>query len=774
MINVQRSVAVRMKAFAFTGQNGIQLIMMAVLTRATLLGDLSPFSTAWFAAGLFSGKSSIWMLIGCLLGSPWEAMGLHAVYAVIGCLISLAGFSTLRITGIYDSLSEPDRRSILSGRDSWMAVTAALGGMVAPLVLSAGDPYALFLALINGLLSLAIAPVLSCAFFITKKRTMLLPEEKLSICVIIIAVLLGIMRSPFSFLALPTAALFTLIGSTAGVGLGSAVGILCACSLSFSGSDPMIGASLGLMGFLSGAVGSLGRGWACVAFVLVNAVTMVFGTGVEYGTLHPLSALLIAILYGILPEALLNKFVGLTLQAPGQIDVNALAVRLRQSSAKRIHALSTVFSELCQSYGESSSGPNEQALIQQMRLVLCAGCPGYAACWNGTDTSAGRMLCSLLGSALCGDVLTESGTTSVELSRICRRAAQIPKRLGGLLREFFTRRHTNLERLAATQSIARQFTQAGRILSDVGDNLTAPVMIDDALSRIAWAALERDGLMLSNVLAMDAGALEVSASLSEGLWSAADAHGAAQSLSRALGIPMKPTMPENAPPVHAVMRFVQAARFSAIVGYASKPCQDGDPCGDSHLAAGLTGGRILLALSDGMGTGEPAHGQSEKTIRLIRQFLLAEIDRDLMLDTINQLLLLRGAPESFATADLCVLDLQNGFAEFLKLGACASFILRKGECLRMEGGRLPLGILDQVTPVKGQMPLKLGDVVVLITDGIADTISDEQSAWLTTQLLALKNEPPATLCATLLSAAANRSNIKKDDMTILAAKITRA
>ena len=41
---------------------------------------------------------------------------------------------------------------------------------------------------------------------------------------------------------------------------------------------------------------------------------------------------------------------------------------------------------------------------------------------------------------------------------------------------------------------------------------------------------------------------------------------------------------------------------------------------------------------------------------------------------------------------------------------------------RVEGGRLPLGILDRVTPAASRAQLMPGDVVLLASDGVMDAV----------------------------------------------------
>ena len=52
--------------------------------------------------------------------------------------------------------------------------------------------------------------------------------------------------------------------------------------------------------------------------------------------------------------------------------------------------------------------------------------------------------------------------------------------------------------------------------------------------------------------------------------------------------------------------------------------------------------------------------------------------------------------------DMLLIDLARGRAEFTKLSASRSYILRGGRVLTVEGGKLPLGILEKIKGRKTQ------------------------------------------------------------------------
>jgi stage II sporulation protein E len=345
-----------------------------------------------------------------------------------------------------------------------------------------------------------------------------------------------------------------------------------------------------------------------------------------------------------------------------------------------------------------------------------------------------------------------------------------------VLKEFSAERKSAQARGQAASIMGKQFRQAETLLMSASGALAAPVKVDGGLSRQAVAALDREAIKTREVLALRAssgGSVTITAVKREGVWRPGEAKRAADRLTKELGLPLRaPVLPDGG--VSSELCFFQAPRYTATVGFVSRAKESTQPSGDSHLAAGLSGGRVLMMLSDGMGTGVSAARESRAAVRLIRRFLAAEVEHALAFDSVNQLLMLLGGEDMFATVDLCVLDLNACTAAFSKLGGCDSLVLRKGEAIRVEGGRLPMGILENVTPASAHLRLQPGDTVLMMTDGLMDPARDGETAWLEQAALCLTNEPPQALCEELARLALDRQGQARDDITVMAARIGKS
>lgn len=158
-------------------------------------------------------------------------------------------------------------------------------------------------------------------------------------------------------------------------------------------------------------------------------------------------------------------------------------------------------------------------------------------------------------------------------------------------------------------------------------------------------------------------------------------------------------------------------RLSLAWGASARSMRSGQPSGDAHLLRRLPDGRTLALVCDGMGSGEAARAESERAARLLWKFLSARVEPEAALSATNALMVARGAGDMFATVDLCLIDSRAGKAQFWKLAASRSLIAREGEVLVIEGGRLPLGVLEGVSPMVKEVELRPGDVIVMGSDG---------------------------------------------------------
>ena len=214
--------------------------------------------------------------------------------------------------------------------------------------------------------------------------------------------------------------------------------------------------------------------------------------------------------------------------------------------------------------------------------------------------------------------------------------------------------------------------------------------------------------------------------------------------------------------------FSAPPRLDAAFGVAYAIKNGESVSGDTHSVIKINEHSFLMALSDGMGSGEYAKKVSSTAISLIEAFYRAEMPEGTVLNTINKLLSFN-RDERFTCIDIAAINLSSGVADFVKIGSPVGIIVREGEIKVLESQSLPLGILENLRPTVCTEQLRAGDIVVFMSDGITSSFSS--STELYEFLQSLKPLNPQNLADTILKAAKERAQNISDDMTVLCTRL---
>lgn len=213
------------------------------------------------------------------------------------------------------------------------------------------------------------------------------------------------------------------------------------------------------------------------------------------------------------------------------------------------------------------------------------------------------------------------------------------------------------------------------------------------------------------------------------------------------------------------------ARFSVRVTVVNEAKPGDVICGDT-LVHFRRGNSYFVVLCDGMGSGDAARTQSRLAAKLFEEFLKAGFAKNTAVNLINSALALKPDRESFSTADILEIDLENGTAEFLKIGSAQSLIKSKNEISVISSKALPIGILEQVEAKPEQRAINVGDVILMISDGIGEAGAGiMKNEWIK-KLMLLENRKDDELARMILDGAKSRTRYC-DDMTCCIVRIKK-
>lgn len=221
---------------------------------------------------------------------------------------------------------------------------------------------------------------------------------------------------------------------------------------------------------------------------------------------------------------------------------------------------------------------------------------------------------------------------------------------------------------------------------------------------------------------------------------------------------------------YVTMTMASAPMLSMEVASVSLEKKDESVCGDSALDFDSADGRSYMLISDGMGSGHEAAITSRVAGIFMKRMLEAGSGINCTLELLNNFIRCRNA-ECFATIDLLEIDTLTAEARFIKSGAAPSYVIREGSLFKIASGTIPVGITREINAEQIKFRLERGDVVVMVSDGVAQTLED--SAWLADIIIGGWEEDIKKLAQKILDAAMVR-NQRRDDMTVGLVKIGAA
>lgn len=223
-------------------------------------------------------------------------------------------------------------------------------------------------------------------------------------------------------------------------------------------------------------------------------------------------------------------------------------------------------------------------------------------------------------------------------------------------------------------------------------------------------------------------------------------------------------------PNYYVLKFKNIKRVR-IKTYTATAIKDGSPVSGDTYAYAKRSDKYFTVLCDGVGSGEEAYHESTDAVDMLSRLLDADFTEDQILKTLNSLLILKFKDERFVTFDLNIIDTSTKEIRLYKAGAAPTYIMSGGAVEKIEGKSLPMGILENCECSEFKRVIRNGDIIVMISDGIIDSINMDNKKSLERYLELIVNKDPQTIANSVLSYALRGRRTIIDDMTVLVTKI---
>lgn len=193
--------------------------------------------------------------------------------------------------------------------------------------------------------------------------------------------------------------------------------------------------------------------------------------------------------------------------------------------------------------------------------------------------------------------------------------------------------------------------------------------------------------------------------------------------------------------------------------------------GDSYIVTELKDNNKIIAISDGMGSGEKSKSASLAVINMIESLIKTGINKTDIVNITNKVLRAKEGGMVSATLDMCVLNEKKDILEFIKLGAAPSFVIADGVVKKIEVTSDAMGIVKDATVVTSNHEVKRNTYVVMMSDGAISDITEKSIQNVLNSLGTELNE--TSLMDSLMEILINnQSKLVLDDITVITAKIS--
>ena len=502
-------------------------------------------------------------------------------------------------------------------------------------------------------------------------------------------------------------------------------------------------------------------------------VTQIYFVGFAREIMYTIIPVAFAIVcFLCVPNKAIDKIADKYLSNNQELSVRNVVSSTRKSLKHRMSELSSVFEQMKNIHlglikEQLSASQVVGMILNEINKSLCSECAHKNTCYKGLGIDGIANIEKLIEIAL------KKGKISIlDLPSNMMQKCGIVNLLIGKINQLVSEYKLGEKSLTETNDIkfllAEQMGAVSNLLLDLGQELDKSIAYDDSMHNKILNQLLSNNIICGEVLIFSESKDDISVVV---IVKGDNAYNPViqKVVSKCLNIPLEviEIEPTEFSEFYSV-KLVRSCGRDIAFGISNVTKTGSNSSGDSHTLIRLGNNKYLLALCDGMGSGENARKMSALTMGLVENFYRAGFDDNFVVNSINKLLSVN-SKEEYSTLDLCVIDLSKDIVDFIKLGATYGVIKHENYVEKVETGSLPVGVLGEISPSIRQCALNNKDMIIMVTDGITDAFIEYEDFSEFVNSIVSTN--PQVVAQTILDEAILRNGgIAKDDMTVLVAR----
>lgn len=464
-----------------------------------------------------------------------------------------------------------------------------------------------------------------------------------------------------------------------------------------------------------------------VAILLIDFIMgSFFKCYINYSYLHIIAIGVGALLFVVLPNKLTQKWPSLNVEREKSC-INEIIRRDKKEIIKKLNIAESVIYQLAGNYTSMGNQnlPREELIkrmANEVSLEVCQTCRNRDYCFKTLNMSPEIALRNAIDVALISSKVTVN-ELPLSMSSKCVCLGKMLDKITNITSVYLKSKKQGEQHLIENQFLAMQMAGVGSVLGSISEEMKVYPKASKDLEEKLIATLGYSNIICKEAVFFSsqnkASAMLIVREKDK------DNKIIEEVLSKVLNIAMIKIDEEIKKEEALAYLYFESKPIYELVYNNIVSAKNGSLyCGDSQTVIKIKENKVLIVLCDGMGTGKNAQQTSTKTLELVQDFYRAGIDSSKALILINRALACLNR-ENFTAVDMCVVDLNFGSVDFIKLGAVPSFIKKEEGIKIVESGALPLGIIDNAKPNVTREVISTSDILVMVSDGILDTLKVE-------------------------------------------------
>ncbi len=439
---------------------------------------------------------------------------------------------------------------------------------------------------------------------------------------------------------------------------------------------------------------------------------------------------------------------------------------------RKLEGMSIAIGEMNSAIKKTAQALDEENLQDPSQIYItaadniCTTCKNNMYCWGSCYNRSADIMNKAISNIRQG-ILADENMLGGHFADVCVKRRELSSELNRCYAAF-TSAKTAARRVSEMRSVLySQLSSTEKMLKKISEELCSDNCFDTEAAIIVEKVLAENGIqnpavtviVIDSRLTIDAYGIDTALFVPENI---------EKKLSFALRREFDPPMiAENGDGVHITIS--ERSVYDAQIKVFSRSKGKNEHSGDYFDCFNDGQGNVYMILSDGMGSGSRARIDSVFSCSMLSKMLKANIDFDAAMEMLNTSLAVKSSDESFATLDVCKINLYTGEISLYKAGGASTFVRCGNNFAELSGNGVPFGVSVNAEYTENRFTVTFGDIVIMASDG-----ADIDKAWLKNIVMREKNADLNTIISTIgeaLRLSAEKG--KEDDITVIGVKIIR-